>query len=249
MSDQEHLPAAERHQRHLERINAAYDPKIRSILDEWTARGSNAALPPEEPPPVNPSARDVRIGWYIPRRHAVDTLDNFRALTDTQRLALQAVRDWIESVMRGDGGALALVGGVGCGKSHLLYAACRELNEAGIHCAASGWYDLADVFRQAKYGHDEDVTEARVKKSRILNAGALCIDEIRPTSGTDYDTTELSQLMTRAYRECQGIFVTSNYADTKLSAIVGLAASSRLTQVAVAGPDMRKPENRKLRAS
>ena len=129
----------------------------------------------------------------------------------------------------------------------MLYAAVRAVNEAGITCAAAGWYDLADVFRQAKFGHDEDVTEARVKKSRILGSSALGIDEIRPTSGTEYDTTELSQLMTRAYREKQGVFVTSNYADEKLAGIVGLAATSRLTQVTVVGPDRRKPENRHLR--
>jgi hypothetical protein len=44
------------------------------------------------------------------------------------------------------------------------------------------------------------------------------------------------------------VIVTSNFADEKLSKIIGLAASSRLTQVQVVGPDLRQPENRHLRA-
>lgn len=216
----------------------------------WMRRGEpNGGLlaPNRKPdPPKETDARQVRLGWYIPKRHESDTLDSFKVLTASQQDALDATRDWIESVRIGNGGALALIGSVGCGKSHLLYAAIRELNMLGVHAAAGGWYDLANTFREAKYGHEDDATEARVKKSRILNASALGIDEIRPTSGTDYDTTELAGLMTRSYREMQGVFVTSNYADDKLSRIIGLAASSRLTQVKVIGPDIRQPENRHM---
>jgi len=235
-----------------ERIDARQqerDEALAGTIRRFMARAAKlpADAPVEAPRPVA-SAVQVRLDWYIPPRHKRDTFATFRPQTISQTTALEAAREWVESVKRGDGGALALIGGVGTGKSHLLYAAIRAANEAGIHGAAAGWYDLADLFRQAKFGHDEDVTEARVKKARILGAAALGIDEIRPTSGTEYDTTELSQLMTRAYREKQGIFVTSNYADEKLSKIIGMAATSRLTQITVVGPDMRQPENRHLRA-
>ncbi len=230
-----------------ERRAAEADSDLQDLIGRFMARTER--LPKDLPPtPAAPprSAIEVRLGWYIPPRHTADTLESFQPLTDSQAEALQATRDFVASVLAGEGGALALIGGVGTGKSHLLYAAVRALNEAGIHAAAGGWYDLADTLRQAKYGHEEDVTQARIHKSRILGAAALGIDEIRPTSGTDYDTTELSQLMTRAYRERQGVIVTSNYADEKLSRIVGLAASSRLTQVVVEGPDLRQPENRRF---
>lgn len=228
------------------------DDAIKALRKKWMRRGDTEGgllRPDREPePPKMTNANEVRIGWYIPPRHTEDTLENFRVHSPSQKAALEATRAWIESVKEGRGGALALIGGVGTGKSHLLYAAIRELNLAGIHAAAGGWYDMADLFRQAKFGHDEDVTEARIKKARILGSSALGIDEIRPTSGTEYDTTELAGLMTRAYREVQGVIVTSNHADEKLSQIIGLAASSRLTQVKVVGPDLRKPENRHLRA-
>lgn len=70
-----------------------------------------------------------------------------------------------------------------------------------------------------------------MQRDRLYAASAIAIDEIRPTSGTDFDATELSQLMIRAYRQMQAVFVTSNYADAKLAAILGLAATSRLTQL------------------
>lgn len=230
------------------------DDALKALRKVWMRRGAAAGVhspglhapAPPPTPTVSRSAVEVRLGWYLPPRHRDDTLESFRPLTASQATALEATRDWVASVIAGEGGALALIGGVGCGKSHLLYAAVRAVNEAGIHAAAGGWYDLADVLRQAKFGGAEDYTEARRLRDRYLAAKALAIDEIRPTSGTDYDTTELSQLMTRAYRERQGVLVTSNYADDRLARIIGLAAASRLTQVTVVGPDLRQPENRRL---
>lgn len=234
----------------MEKLNVNVDDSMKALRKAWMRRGSKGPglLAPDREigPPPQLDARQVRLGWYMAPRHARDTFDTFRAITESQQVALETAIAWVESVKEGRGDALALIGGVGSGKSHLLYAAVRAVNEAGIHCAAGGWYDLADDFRRAKYGQADEVNAARVKKARILGAAALAIDEIRPTSGTEYDTTELSQLMTRAYRERQGVFVTSNYADERLARIIGLAASSRLTQIQVEGPDMRQPENRHL---
>lgn len=234
------------------------DDGMKALRKLWMKRGEAAGVKPaglmrpDATPPV-PQTTDpvkVRLGWYIPPKHRDDTLDSYVPQNDSQADALAATRAWVASVVAGEGAALALVGPVGTGKSHLLYAAVRAANEAGKNVAGYGWVDLADVLRDAKFGHDQDVTEARLKKSRVLSADALGIDEIRPTSGTDFDGTELAQLMTRAYRNCQGVIVTSNYADEKLARIVGLAAASRLTQVTLVGADMRKPENRRhLRAS
>lgn len=234
------------------------DDALKALRKLWMKRGERAGVEahglkhPAAPPPPPPARVDpvqVRLGWYIPPRHKDDTLDTYVPQNASQETALTATRDWVESVKEGDAGSLALVGAVGTGKSHLLYAAVRAVNEAGIHAAGYGWVDLADLLRDAKFGHDEDVTEARIKKARVLGAAALGIDEIRPTSGTEFDGTELAQLMTRAYRNRQGVIVTSNAADQRLAKIIGLAAASRLTEVVLVGSDMRKPENRRhLRA-
>ena len=233
----------------MKRING--DDALKAMRKVWERRGGNGKggglLRPEPPaePKRTTNAVQVRLAWYIPPRHREDTFDTFRPVTQSQRDALEASRAWVDATIDGDGAALALVGGVGCGKSHLLYAAVRAVNEAGIHAAAYGWAELADVLRAAKFNNDvEEYTEAKAKRDRLYSAKAFGIDEIRPTSGSDFDGTELAQIMTRAYRNRQGVFVTSNYADDKLAAIVGLAAESRLTQLLVEGPDMRPPEAR-----
>lgn len=125
--------------------------------------------------------------------------------------------------------------------SHLMYAAIRALNERGVNAGAWGWFDLALLLRDAKFARDEvEHAKAKYERDRLFGVRAFGIDEIRPTSGTDFDATELSQLMTRAYRECQGVIVTSNYADRRLAEIIGMAATSRLTQVQIIGSDYRQ---------
>lgn len=227
------------------------DEKLTAAIERIQKEAAKRPQPPAPPPPPSTpvmSPGERRCEWYVAPRHRNDTLESFRPITPSQKAALDATRDWIESVKRGEGGALALIGGVGTGKSHLLYAAVKELNLGGWHVAASGWHDLADLLRRAKHSGSEDYDGACMQRSRILGAKAIALDEIRPTSGSEFDTTELSQLMTRAYRECQGIMVTTNFADNALVEIIGMAAASRLTQVKVVGPDMRQPENRHLRA-
>ena len=229
------------------------DDAMKALRKLWMRRGEAAGAPVggllRPQPPAEPKRSSdpvqIRLGWYIPPRHWGDTLENFKPVTDSQRAALDATRQWVDATVAGEGAALALVGGVGCGKSHLMYAAIRAVNEAGVHAAAYGWAELADVLRAAKYVHDvEEYTEAKARRDRLYAAKSFGIDEIRPTSGSDFDGTELAQIMTRAYRNCQGVIVTSNYADSKLAGIIGLAAQSRLTQLTVVGPNLRPPEER-----
>lgn len=195
--------------------------------------------PPETAPAGEHSAALTRIGWYIPPRHERDTFEGFRPQNASQRVALSAAQRWVDAAAAERGPTLALVGGVGTGKSHLLYAAVRELNLRGVHCGAWGWYEIAAALREAKVARD-GYAGAVVQRDRLHAARAVAIDEIRPTSGTEFDSTELSQLMTRAYRQMQAVIVTSNYADAKLAAILGRAATSRLTQVQVTGGDYRQ---------
>jgi chromosomal replication initiation ATPase DnaA len=209
--------------------------------------------------PALSAAATVRVGWYIPPRFkqcvlalcpaptpenrcACPGIRHYVAVTPSQRQAHAAASSWAEAAGRGDGITLALVGSVGTGKSHLLYAAIRRLNEREINAGAWGWYDLADHLRAAASERDPGLRkEAGDQRAKAHAVRALGLDELRPTSGTDYDGTALSNLMTRAYRECQDVFITSNFADRQLEEIIGLAAASRLSQLQITGPDYRKP--------
>lgn len=218
---------------------------------------TTAALP-SALPPLSAAAK-VRVGWYIPPRFRLCVLElcpapspqrrcecagirHYVAITSTQQAAHEAASAWAEQAGTGEGVTLALVGSVGTGKSHLLYAAIRRANERDVNAGAWGWYDLADHLRAAAGERDPGIRQtAQDHRARAHAVKALGLDEIRPTSGTDYDGTALSNLMTRAYRECQDVIVTSNYHDRQLAEIIGLAASSRLTQLVIIGPDYRKP--------
>lgn len=217
--------------------------------------------------PEHRAAAEVRIGWYIPLRFKLCTLDrcptpragrcecdgvrHYVPSTRSQREALAAATAWAEQAGRGEGIALALVGPPGTGKSHLMYAAIRHANLRGVNAGAWGWFDLADHLRAAMSERDEQLRkDGADQRARVRAVRAFGLDEIRPTSGTDYDSTQLSNLMTRAYRECQDVFVTSNHVcrpDTDrdpgaryIEDIIGIAATSRLTMVQVDGPDYRQ---------
>lgn len=220
------------------------DERMAALIGRFIRRGGG----PEslerigaDPVPCPKSAADVRIGWYVPPRHRKDTLANYQPRSASQREALDATAAWIEAAAQGEGPTLALVGAVGTGKSHLMYAAVTELNRRGVNAGAWGWFDLALLLRDAKFARDEESNaKARYERDRLFSVRSIAIDEVRPTAGTDFDATELSQLMTRAYREKQAVIVTSNYADRGLTEIIGLAAHSRLTQVVLDGPDFRR---------
>ena len=231
------------------RSDASFEAMLERILAR-AARTAGDAAPVEAPLPApEQSAREVRLKWSIPRRHHANTLDNYRPQNRSQRQALVATKEWVEQVCRGEGVALALVGGVGTGKSHLMYAAIRELIMRDVNAGAWGWFDLAQLLREAKYDRGDDgYPDARRQRERLLSVRAFGLDEIRPTAGTEFDTTELSQLMTRAYRECQGVIVTSNFADEGLARIIGLAAQDRLTPVQLEGESFRHQHLRARRS-
>lgn len=242
------------------------DEEFRELLERIQ---SNARRDPRpEPAPAARevrSAAETRCEWYIPPRHRRDLLRlcpnpvaaqgfpagrcecspwrHYVAQNESQTAAFEMATHWVEETVAGRAPCLALVGAVGVGKSHLLYGAIRELNLThDLNASASGWMELADLIRRTKFRGNDEAAHAKAvyERDRLQRAKALGIDELRPTSTSDYDPTELSQLMTRAYREMQALFVTSNAADRKLAEIIGLAATSRLVQVVVTGPDYRQ---------
>lgn len=202
------------------------------------------------------TAADVRKGWYIPKRFRRCVLDlcpapvegrcrcdeaaHYVAHTRSQLAAQRAAVAWAERCGKGEGLALALVGGVGTGKSHLMYAAIARANDRGVNAGAWGWGDLADILRGGADRDPEIKKAASEARLRLKAVGAMGLDEIRATSGTEYDGTAISNIMTRAYRDCQDVIVTSNHADDALKAVIGLAATSRLKQMTVVGPDYRQ---------
>lgn len=211
------------------------------------------------------SAGAWRISEYIPQRHRdvvlhlcprpVDPTDALpsgqcKCLTgrhyvpqnESQRLAFRTVVRWMEAVERGDGPALILVGPTGVGKSHLLWAACRMLNEAEINAAGTSWKKLSDTIRDAKSHPDPELRmDAAYRRDRFTNATALHLDEVRATAGTDFDPMELSLLVTERYDQGQALLMTSQQRGQALTALADSASTGRLHVQEMVGANYRKP--------
>lgn len=190
----------------------------------------------------------------IPKRFRAATLDSYRPVTSSQQVALKAVRQWVDLVGDGRGPMLALVGKQGTGKSHLLYGAVRTLLESRPEDAkeviesgwvapyAKAWYQLADELR---YGDGRGDSHQRIQEVRrqLWDGRIVLIDEVRPTSGTSFDDTELAKFACHAYDQEVPVLITTNV--HPLESVMGDAAASRFRTVVIDGPDWRDPEERK----
>jgi chromosomal replication initiation ATPase DnaA len=182
-----------------------------------------------------------------PRFHQV-TLDNYVPKTESQRIALTAVRAWVDDIEHAP--MLALIGETGTGKSHLLYAAAHLLYE---RCAAAtarprppapfvkSWYQFVDELRFGKSFSTEGGirTEEPSEIRRDWWERPVCmLDEVRATSGTSFDDTELARFACYAYDNQRAVLITSNV--HPLAEVMGAPAASRFAEIVIVGPDGRK---------
>ena len=187
-----------------------------------------------------PDWLDEWIRERIPKRFQAVTLDGYNARTQSQMMAASAVRAWIDSALDGQGPMLALAGSQGTGKSHLLYAAGIAMGERVAVLRQEGyrqplprfepWYRLAD---QLRYSDEKDSI-----RNSIYGSPIVMIDEVRPTSGTNFDDTELAKLACHAYDDRAAVLITTNV--HPLDKVMGPAAASRFRTVVVQGPDHRQ---------
>lgn len=192
----------------------------------------------QNPPPrltleVPPEAPAIRPDVILPARFRDATLDAFVPEHEKQKRALAIVRRFVEKAEGREGEILALIGKAGCGKSHLLYAAARDLSSKGLDVECRSWYTLADEIR---YGDGK--LEAHEVRRRIFGASVLMLDEVRPTANTDFDDTELTKIICHAWDNRRPVMLTTNV--YPLDLLVGPHVVSRVTAVIVDGEDRRK---------
>lgn len=180
----------------------------------------------------------------IPPRFKLARLTEFReGLKDavdasSQLVAFNAVTDWCRRVTNGEPAMLALVGATGVGKSHLLYAAVHALYRRNVRVYAQPWYRLADALR---YGGRSAWTgksiEGPAVRDEIMGERVICLDDVRPTSGTAFDDTELAKIILDAWDRESAMLITTNC--SPLTAVLSPPLASRFVQVVLAGADRR----------
>lgn len=199
------------------------------------------------------NAAQWRCDKWIPERFRVPepaTLEGFTPRNDSQRVGLEAARRWVDAALAGRAPMLVLIGPPGVGKSHLLYAAIRAVNMAGRVAPAHCWLDLADTLRESKRSVDggtpQDIRDATYEAIRevkaLRTARFLALDEIRPSSGTDFDPQELSRLMIKTYDTRCAVIATTQQRGDDLAALIGVAGADRLTTVEMTGESYRKAQ-------
>lgn len=188
----------------------------------------------------------------IPPRFERATFENFVPKTESQRNAERAVREWIAK--RKWGAMLALIGSQGTGKSHLIYSAVKVIDaelEAMDAKARVGqsqpfvapWYALADELRYGKSEIAESgnrFVEPQAIRARLWERRIVILDEVRKTSGTEFDDTELAKFACHAYDNRIAVLLSTN--TNPLSDVLGAAAASRFNQIVIDGPDARQEE-------
>lgn len=180
----------------------------------------------------------------IPARFRTARLAQFRDGLDgvadpvSHKIAFEAVTDWCRRVTSGEPAMLALVGATGVGKSHLLYAAVHALYRRNVRVYAQPWYRLADALRyggvSAWNGH---TLEAPAVRAEIMGERVICLDDVRPTSGTSFDDTELGKIILDAWDRESAMLITTNV--SPLTQVLSPPLASRFVQVTVTGPDRR----------
>lgn len=166
----------------------------------------------------------------VPRRYADARFATFQRKGPSIQSARTAVGEWIEDVVAGDAPMTALVGPKGTGKSHLLACAAWDLYETyGVYAACRRWYLVADALR--------DIETARATRDGLRGARVLILDEVRPTSGTDFDAMELAKIALWAYDERQAVLLATNW--PTLEDLVGEPAADRFRIVNLDGDSAR----------
>jgi DNA replication protein DnaC len=159
----------------------------------------------------------------------------------TQVAAVAGIQKWIADVAEGKAAMLALIGPTGIGKSHLLYAAAWALFEqTKLVPLCLRWYTFADELRYGRGSRDErgnPKTPAHECRREWHAARCCLIDDVRPTSGTELDATELAKYALHAYDDNISVMLTTNAAS--LEDVMGSAPANRFRRIIVVGDSLR----------
>ena len=161
----------------------------------------------------------------IPEHFRNRRLGNYRPHTENARQALAASRELVSKRIR----ALALIGDVGTGKTHLsvgiLAAAIRE-GSSGL------WVHVPTLLREwrATFSKGSEQSEEQILQ-RLQHAQVLVLDECGATSRTEWELNAISMLIDERYRNGGAIVITGNL--PHLAAGIGERGADRIDEMGV----------------
>lgn len=171
----------------------------------------------------------------VPARFRNRRFENFHTATEEQGRALRAAK----ALATGDMQALALIGAVGTGKSHLSVGIVAEAVRGGAKCL---WASVPDLLRTWKgtFAKGSELTEEKLLE-RIDAADLLVLDEIGLGNRSEWELSALFALVDQRYREGGRLVLTGNVAD--LATGIGERSADRVeemgTVLALTGQSLR----------
>jgi DNA replication protein DnaC len=177
----------------------------------------------------------------MPERLSRSTLARFDpSFSPAAARGLAAVRDYLAAwkEMRQEGRGLYLVGGVGCGKTHLAAGMARVLMEE--HYVPTLFHTAPGLLDRLRPSEDSD---REAWAAWAMNAELLVLDDLGVEKATEWAKERLFVLVNHRYRRSLPTVYTSNLGPGELGRHLGERTLSRIAEtcrfVELAGPDHR----------
>jgi DNA replication protein DnaC len=137
-------------------------------------------------------------------------------------------------------GWLLLMGGYGCGKTHLAAAIANSAVEMGVPTLFLTVPDLLDTLR---FAYDSDDTTFEQRFDQIRTAELLVLDDFGTQNATPWAQEKLFQIVNYRYINHLPLVVTTNLSLEQIEARIRsrLQDPDLVTSVRIAAPDFRRP--------
>lgn len=166
----------------------------------------------------------------IPRRYRNRTVRNWKP-DGQDKSVVDLVNCYIDTLIgrfeAGDG--LTLLGPPGIGKTHLLIGVISKACGHGIQAMYAVWPDLIEARRQSFNASADDPQRRALDDAATVPL--LALDEIGLGSGTEWERSQLFELIDYRYREELATCVASNARDAGLTKVVGERLADRLGEM------------------
>jgi DNA replication protein DnaC len=161
-------------------------------------------------------------------------------LGDEQTTSLKVALNQAQTFAHSLKGWLILLGGYGCGKTHLAAAIANFAVGMGVPTIFLTVPDLLDWLRYSYDATDENF-ESRFEE--IRNVGLLVLDDLGSQNGTPWAQEKLYQILNHRYVNHLPLVVTSNQAMEEIEGRIQsrLRDPELATPVRITAPDFRDP--------
>lgn len=197
-------------------------------------------------------ASEVAQGAYQ-RVYRLSNLQAFKTMTfetfktqgrmglgDEQTTSLKVALNQAQTFAHSLKGWLILLGGYGCGKTHLAAAIANFAVEMGVPTIFLTVPDLLDWLR---YSYDATDENFETRFEEIRNVGLLVLDDLGSQNGTPWAQEKLYQILNHRYVNHLPLVVTSNQSMDEIEGRIQsrLRDPELATPVRITAPDFRDP--------